>query len=223
MNRGRDPASRAIVTLVLAPLLLLALALAACGGDEFTVPADLPSWPAGSSPSPAVTVPVGPGIDAEAEGWPAGQGTDGWEFRPYVDIAVTALGHFDDNADGLVSPERAGIFDTQSERGLASIWIGPDSPLDGAYRWESLKSPLVLKAGHSYVVAIWGRYEPGQPYDPDSHSRPVGMVWSPWIKHGKYHANSKPWGFPEEQREQNVFVLTANFKFQPVSAASPSP
>jgi hypothetical protein len=218
MHRGRHPARRAIVTLMGA-LFLLTLALPACGGDEFTVPADLPSWPAGSSPSPAVYVPVGPGLNAEDSASDTGSWTDGWEFWPYVDIEVTALGYFDDNADGLVSSHRAGIFDTLSADGLAGTSIGPDSPLDGAYRWESLASPLVLKAGHSYVVAVSAK---GPPWDLDTPSRPAGMVWSPWIKHGKYHANLKPWGFPEVDKGE-MFVLTANFKFQPVSAASSTP
>ena len=71
----------------------LALAfLAGCGGSPFTPPSDLPSWPAGASPSPAVSVSpqegsighFGPRNAVEAE-------TDGWVFRPCTDIVVTAL------------------------------------------------------------------------------------------------------------------------------------
>lgn len=221
MELPQESGRQVSVALALSLLVLAAaLALAACGGGELTPPSDLPSWPAGASPSPAVSIPVGPGMSFE--GTPSGSGTDGWEFRPYVDIEVTALGYFDDNADGLVQDHWAGIFDMATKKGVVTTTVGPNSTLDGAYRWEAV-TPWVLKAGHSYVVAIWGRYEPGQPYDTDTYSRPAGAVWAPEIKHGRYRATLGPWGFPDQVQELSELILTANFKFKPVSASSPSP
>jgi hypothetical protein len=206
-------ASLAVALLVVAG----ALTLAACGGGEFTPPSDLPGWPPDASPSPAVSIPAGTAA-YEAE-WHQGRGTDGWEFRPYVDIEVTALGYFDYKGDGLVRPHDAGVFDTAKKHLIVSAKVDSESTLDGAYRWESVEPPWVLEAGHPYVVAVYGEGPPG---DVDTANRPAGTVWAPWIKHGKYHANHNPWGFPEVDIGE-AFVLTANFKFKPVSAVSPSP
>jgi hypothetical protein len=185
-----------------------ALGLAGCGSGEFTPPSDLPSWPAGASPSPAVSISPQAGTteDFVAE-------TDGWEFRPYVDIEVTALGYFDGGANGLVHDHKVGIFDADSHRSIVTAQVHPDSALQGAFRWESI-SPAVLHAGKSYVLA--GTSLP--PYDAEAAA--PGQ-WAPELKRGAYREAHGGWQYPVEHFREPF--TGPNFKFKPLSAVSLSP
>jgi hypothetical protein len=89
-----------------------------------------------------------PSCPTEAVGTP----TVGWVFRPKVDIKVTELGCYDADQDGLIHTHQVGIFDARTDRLRAGVKVGPGSALDGAFRWESLAKPLILKAGHPYAI-----------------------------------------------------------------------
>jgi len=115
MNRGLDPASRAIVTLMLALLLSLALALAACGHSDNSsatpTHAALPTWTPGASPSPALT------FAADVTGttdWDQAAGAVATDSISYVDVEVSALACFDSGGDGLRHMHRVGIFERDS-------------------------------------------------------------------------------------------------------------
>ena len=95
----------------------------------------------------AATIPAQEGT---TEGFQSS--TNGWEFKPTVDIKVTDLGYFDDGGDGLRHPHPVGIFDTDTEKLLVKTTVQRMSPLDEAYRFAKIK-PVTLQAGESYVVA----------------------------------------------------------------------
>ena len=159
-------------------------------------------------------------------------GTIGWEFTPTADIEVTDLGCFDVFRDGLARAHRVGIFDAGSRRLLASVTVQPKSTLDGFFRWESLRTPLVLKAEGLYVVGTEDRgtletvYAPyawpanesgrehwaeemGPPAFPGLYvSRPSEAAFTaPTVRQDLLN-NSTPWFSP-------------NFKFRVVSPSPP--
>jgi hypothetical protein len=107
--------------------------------------------------------------------WPVG--TIGWQFTPAVDIKVTALGCFDAHRDGLARAHRVGIFDAESKRLLASVTVRPKSRPDGFFRWESLKTPLVLEAERPCLVGTEDKKTLETLYT--WHSWPEQVDWSP--------------------------------------------
>jgi hypothetical protein len=147
-------------------------------------------------------------------------GTGGWYFEPTVDIEVTALGFCDDGQDGLTQAHPVGIFDASDEKLLVEAKVQPDSPLDAGFRWVSLEPPVVLKADREYVMAAYGT----SPYDPEVLN-PEDALLAPELRYLRYRERWQEqgtgWGYPE--RISSNTVLTANFKFRPVSVASPTP
>ena len=69
------------------------------------------------------------------------------------DIYVTALGAYDDNGDGFVTPGGipVGIFRESDNALLASVFVTSGDPLSASFRYVSI-SPLTLLAGESYRV-----------------------------------------------------------------------
>jgi hypothetical protein len=190
-----------------------ALALAACGEMK---PSSGPSgsWMPGASPIPAIT--YRPQASTNTGNWP---GTEGWYFKPTVDIEVTALGWYDDAQDGLTQVHRVGIFDVSDEQLLVESKVQPDSPLDGGFRWVPLEPPLVLEAGREYVMAGFAH----APFDL-SVRNPKGATVAPELRYLRMRTTpeSNPhWGFPD--RKDAATCLNTNFKFRPLSVASPTP
>ena len=223
MKRSR--LRKSIWAAALALFVAASLALAACGSDTAATETAAPSssvavtvsstptptpthtWTPGAEPIPAMTYPPQPGD--EGEGFePA---TNGWDFEPTVDIAVTHLGFFDDGQDGLLHAHPVGIFDEQTKKLLVEAEVQPQSSLDGVFRFVKIR-PLILKAGRSYIVASFCR----PPYDPEKQSAadatfPVEIIFgSP-----REAAPASKLTFPVES---NYSFLNANFKFRPVSA-----
>jgi len=181
--------------------------------------------PPAASSSPALSYAEPP----STERTPVSEaGTFGWEFRPTVDIEVTELGCFDAGQDGLARAHRVGIFDAQTERLLASVTVRSKSRLEGFFRWESLETPLVLKAGRVYLAGTedkqsletlycypvkwsgappercaeeieWGGFLTNRPSQ--------GEVTAPTVRTRLWR--SPPWFSP-------------NFKFMPAAGSSPS-
>jgi len=213
-NTTRAPTALAPLSVV---VIAGALALAACAGHPYPVPAfSAPStprvWPSGASPSPAVTFPAKTGTTAGFK-----PGVDGWDFYATRDIEVTALGYFDSAADGLLNDHTVGIFDPESKRLLASVVVHSDSSLDGCFRWEPI-TPLSLKFGKAYTIAG----DSPKPFDPEVN-KPTGQSWAPEIKWlGGREGPGAKFHFPPKG-ERPAQWLGADFKFRPAEAASPSP
>jgi hypothetical protein len=208
MNRDRGLGLWAVVTLALAPLLLLALALAACGhsGTSSVAPtqAALPTWAPDASPSPAYTVTDQVGTTQAFNNVKC----DGMDFTPLVDVEVSALAFFDGNGDGLRASHKVGIFDRDSKEQVLGALIAPDSTLEGTFRWESVE-PVVLEAGKTYVVVG----ECDKPYDEEVRGR---GDWAPELKSGRFWW-AWSWKCPEGA-EYGPRWVSSNFKFKPVSA-----
>lgn len=191
-------------------------ALAGCGGMSFTElpafpppPTAAPAWPSGAAPRPAVTYP------AQGAASPApGAGSGGWVFEPTVDIAVSALGYWDDGEDGLRSPHRAAIFDAADGRVVVETTVRAGSPLDRAFRWEPV-GPVVLEAGHEYVMA-WDTPSPADPevLDPDDACLALELRY---LGCRRAAEGRQLWSCPRS--EAGNVVLSGNFKYKPLPEA----
>lgn len=223
MNSGwRAMAAGALLAIT---VLLVAGVPVGCGNGgsptsaiASTATAPTSTWSAGPATKPAVSYPRPPfGGEMEVSSF-----TLGWEFRPTVDIAVTDLGYVDPAQDGLVHRHRVGIFDAETDRLIASVNVGPKSPLDGFFRRESLETLAVLRAGHPYLAAAvfvdGDEVMDGEP------------VWAPEVGHsrtsvGKHFVSSTPSKRLVAPHREAVWegFMAPNFKFRPASAASPTP
>jgi FlaG/FlaF family flagellin (archaellin) len=216
-------------------------------GTTVTAPYTFTVGPPAASPGPAASSSPAVSTSPPAEGAKAAvsyvqppsplpranpASVCGWTFRPTVDIAVTELGCYDEDQDGLARSHRVGIFDARTERLLGSVHVGPGSTLDGAFRYESLDRPVVLKAGKSYLVGAetLGTGEPEKPSEvvywvksPDEDS------WAPEIAFGELRTNlgststSSGFSVPTDPRPGLHMFMSPNFKFMPRSASSPTP
>ncbi len=84
---------------------------------------------------------------------PTARGSDGFRFRPNVDIEVTALGYYDHDQNGFpVVFHPVAIYDFATKAQLAKVSVTTTSPVDGLFRYATIE-PLLLAAGQSYVVA----------------------------------------------------------------------
>jgi hypothetical protein len=193
------------------------LAISGCGSNR-TSPGAVGVTPAaassGANPKPAVAYaePPEPG---HMSGFMIG--TYGWAFTPGADMEVTDLGCYDDHQDGLWPPRRVGIFDAWTDRLVASVIVGPRSVLGGAFRWESLESPVVLNAGHTYLAV--SQYAPGD----GIYDRTRDEAWAPEIAVGELFYAGGGAGFVAPH-EDNPWLcwMGPNFKFRPAAAGTPS-
>jgi hypothetical protein len=142
-------------------------------------------------------------------------GPDGWEFAPFVDIELTALGYFDDGADGLLQAHEVGIFSAEGKRLLVSRTVTSESALDGLFRWEPIE-PLLLKAGAAYVVV-------GTNDGPTEAEVEGTGAWAPELRPiGWRAAVAGPLQYPKVWPSSDK--VGPNFKFRPpASASSPTP
>ena len=205
--------NRSSCAATLTVLAVALLALAACG-EMKPSPGPSSSWTPGASPIPAITYPPQAGTNKNFFA-----GTEGWYFKPTVDIEVTALGWYDDAQDGLTQVHRVGIFDASDEQLLVESKVQPDSPLDGAFRWVPLEPPLVLEAGHEYVMAGFAH----APFDL-AVKNPEDASLAPELRYLRFRItaeHNKVWGFPDAKDVSTL--LDTNLKFRPVSVASPTP
>jgi hypothetical protein len=203
------------VASLLVPLALaMLLTLTACSGYPFLLPPTAPpTWPPGASPRPAVTYPAQSVTTKNST-----TSSEGWFFRPVVDIELTALGYYDDGQDGLLHAHRSAIFDGATKRALVETTIRPQSQRDGLFRWEPV-GPVVLKAGHEYVMVS----SRGEPFDPEVLN-PENASLAPELLYlccRETQENGPTWGCPD-RRVENV-LLSGNFKFKPLSVASATP
>jgi hypothetical protein len=206
MRRSNRPGPIRAATL--AGLVLAAVWLAACGGSD-SAPTDLPTR----------TTPVAAYALFSQESVPESRyerEANGFEFVPWVDIEVTALGYFDEGGDGLVNEHTVGIFE-KSNRQLVgdTVTVDGSSTLEGAFRYEEI-TPVVLKGGTSYVVAG----STNAPYDLQAGS--TDAAWAPEVRYVTYCYLPGEFAFPWRTKAIHlVNAFTANFTFR--TPASPAP
>ena len=203
----------ATVASALALLVVVALfALAACGVSGNSNPTRPTSLPTRSAPVAAVSFPADQ--KPESEGDSGGGSTGGLEFVPWVDIEVSALGYYDHGQDGLRNDHNVVIYDSSRAAVTSTVIVNGTSDLDGLFRYEPIE-PVVLKAGRHYLLAYLSAMS-GDPYaDPD------GVVWAPEIRFVRFQEHDDGWAYPAGTWA--FMDLTGNFRFLPISAASPSP
>lgn len=215
MQRESPSPTLVRVTPLLALLAALAaLALCACGDEGTETTAQAPSsLPVRTTPVPWCTMARLPNLcptppmDSSSDG-----DTDGLEFVPWVNVQVTALGHYDDGENGLGHPHKVAIYETSTKKALVTVAVDSESELRDQFRYEPL-TPLVLKAGVAYVVAWECWPDPGR-------RNPKGLAWAPEIRY--VHMMTDPdWEYPEKDWNGPLWT-SANFLFIPVAAASPS-
>lgn len=213
MRRPRRVEACSAAGAALLLLIVPALTLAACSGVSCPVfpppPTAAPTWPSGAGPAAAITYPAQTATTRSSRA-----GSYGWLFMPTMDIEVSALGFYDDGQNGLRSPHRAAIFDTVGKTALVEATVGTLSPLDGAFRWESVR-PVVLETGHEYVM-VWDSPSPTDPevLDPDNASLALELLY---LGNRMTAEGGPPWGFPEAGVKD--VILSGNFKYKPVQAA----
>lgn len=85
----------------------------------------------------------------------------GYDFVSTIDQSLTALGFWDQGANGLPSAFRVGLWDTNTQNLLASATIDDSDPLNlgltingGNYRFEILPLPVALLAGTTYTLSF---------------------------------------------------------------------
>lgn len=101
----------------------------------------------------------------QSGGNPGFIGTVGYDFTTTSSFAVTALGFYDDNGDGLLSSHVVGIFDaaTQSLLVSATVQAGTTHLLLNGFRWVSV--PEIVLAPGSYLMVATLNGDPGT-FDP---------------------------------------------------------
>jgi len=223
--------SSTIVASVLALLVVLAvLALAACGGSgtattETAAPSPSVAVTVSSTPTPAPTHTWTPGakpipaatIAAQEGTTDLGVATVGWEFKPTVDIQVTHLGYYDDGGNRLLHAHPVGIYDSATKKLLVTATVRPKSPLEASYRFVKIR-PVTLKAGSPYRVAAYAM----KPFDPEV-VQPDGLAWAPEIEYLYTYAGKPAGRLTYPAMVEAGAYATANFKFRPLSVASPTP
>ncbi len=93
-----------------------------------------------------------------------------------ANIAVTHLGFYDQDEDGLAASHHVGLFTGDGSTLLASVEVpaGTDALLTNGYRWVALDLPLLLIHGSNYLLAA----EIGA-YDGDLWADQFGPAWNP--------------------------------------------
>ena len=88
--------------------------------------------------------------------------TLGFQFVSTVNQFVTALGFWDQGANGLPGSFRVGLYALTTQALLAEVIISSADALDpsvfvngGYWRYETLASPVALTSGTSYVLAYY--------------------------------------------------------------------
>lgn len=153
----------------------------------------------------------------------------GYVFTPTVDILVTDLGFYDLGGDGLSQSHDVGIFDTTVDLSLlASVTVasGTADPLigtlpNGAFRYHSLVTPLLLLANQTYAIAgIMGGSGTADaiPYDGFTNIAADPLITVDFVNGGRYTTSDVlvyPAGTASGQ-----FYMAPNFLFTTVPEPS---
>lgn len=98
----------------------------------------------------SIITSLGPGT-ANASG---GDNTLGFDFTVGdTPLTVTELGLWDENGDGLENSHWVGLWDdTGALLTSVNVSSGTTAILDNGFRFTSLATPVILQAGHVYVL-----------------------------------------------------------------------
>jgi hypothetical protein len=105
---------------------------------------------------------------------------DGFDFRPDVDLIVTALGWYDHEGDGLIHDHRVGVYETSTKTlAAAEAVVTLSSKLDEEthFRFTTVK-PFTLKAGVTYTIVGYGN---GPKFDPYVANPAGGVTFAPAV------------------------------------------
>jgi hypothetical protein len=152
-----------------------------------------------------------PPIGADTE-----RGTDGFKFRPNVDIEVTSLGYYDHEQNGFgVALHPVAIYDFNSRAELVRANVLNESPLEGLFRYVEIE-PLMLEAGVSYVLAGYTA-----PLANSNVDNPPGMTTASEITYEGYRftAGGTDVSFPTQTFGTPFFG--PNLLFNALEAAAP--
>jgi hypothetical protein len=146
-------------------------------------------------------------------------GLDGFDFRPSVDLTVTALGWYDHGGDGLLHDHPVGIYLTSAQTLFApSVTVTVSSPLDAAtdFRFAPV-TPFTLRAGTTYTVVGYGE---GPAFDPYVKNPIGGIAFGPELSYVRLRTSrSTGLEFPTVAGEigllQNLY-FGPNFQYTPV-------
>ncbi len=160
--------------------------------------------------TPMFDFPPPPFADAAASG------TDGFRFRPNVDIEVTALGYYDHDQDGFGTGfHPVAIFDFATRAQLTKVSVLNASPVDGLFRYAEIE-PLTLTAGVSYMLA---GYTPGM--EGNHALGPTGLTTASAITYEgyRYIENTGDVIFPTQS--DNTPFFGPNLRFRALAAPTP--
>jgi hypothetical protein len=151
-------------------------------------------------------------------------GVDGFDFKPGVDLSVTALGWYDQNGDGLAHDHPVGIFQTDTMALVApAATVNSASTLDSTadFRFEAV-NPFTLSAGTTYTLAGYGE---GPNFDPYVVNPVGGIDFAPQVQFTRLRTSvATGLEFPTTAGSiglvQNVF-LGPNFEFTASSVPTP--
>lgn len=147
--------------------------------------------------------------------------TRGWAFSTDRAIAVTSLGWFDYEDNGLVNAHEVGIWDADGRLLLSGVvGAGTDDPLLAGFRYSSALSGTGLLAAGSYVVAGLSTYD-------DDAWRGVDMANVTMGAGIRYledrTSETAAFEFAGVTQGLDVGYFGANFQFDEVAAEVPEP
>jgi hypothetical protein len=163
--------------------------------------------------------------------WSMGTGTGvyGWQFTALSELQVSALGLYDDpgvydggfSGNGLLEPHTIGIWDVSNNSNpLAASLIpsGTIAPLVSGFRYVNT-SPVLLLAGHEYVIAA--TYSAQDWTTGDNNNPSFVLTISPDIDFGGYRSSgSSVLAFPDTYTPGLLYAFGPNFSYTVVPEPS---
>ncbi|HZJ16509.1 MAG TPA: DUF4082 domain-containing protein [Chthoniobacteraceae bacterium] len=99
-------------------------------------------------------------VDNDSRGFLTMPTTEGWSFKPNVNVTVTHLGFLDYEGDGLNFSHAVGLW-LNGGALLGSTTVQTSDPLLDGFRYTSL-TPINLLAGQTYVIGAF--YSPNSDF-----------------------------------------------------------
>jgi len=135
-------------------------------------------------------------------------------------ISVTSLGIWDDQQNGLAESHLITIWNgAGTALGSATVPLGTAGPLLGQYRYTNLLSPFTLTANTTYTIGAFDTTT----LDGNPTFIPLGNITSAsGVTYGAPR-NGSGNAFPAGNGFALGNILSANFQFTTISAATPEP